>query len=56
MKRVEIFVCFSCEGLEKAVNNWLENHPDNEVHDIKFDISVGSQRKSSEYGAMIIYS
>lgn len=56
MKRVEIIICFSGDKLEKAVNDWIEDHPDNEVHDIKFDIIIGTQRYYSEYGAMIIYS
>ena len=55
MKRVKIFLVWSCDGLEKAVNTWLSENPDKNIYDIKFDMCTG-KKTENEYGAMIIYS
>lgn len=52
MMRVKILPAETFMGLESSINNWLYDHPDVEVVDIKFGLQSGSHAR---YAAMVIY-
>lgn len=59
MIQTKIFTCYDnkLQELQDAINNWLAEHPQTVVKDIKFNSSLTSNEfdYAGLYSAMVIY-
>ncbi len=60
MIQTKIFTCYDnkLQELQDAINNWLAEHPQTVIKDIKFNCSVATYDEVDAiglYSAMVIY-